>query len=157
MEVIKDDIFYAKRMLLKSSISYLNAIKQLLPPEVGIKVAKLAAENYILSYYQDVFKNTLPGSQERFDKFRKHYESYPKTSTYCEICASNKSSIIVRYKRCTYAEILYDEHLSEFASLFCNSDMIFTKALLPGVDFVRKSSIISGDNECLMIWTRTEF
>ena len=155
MKIVKDEIFFGKRVALTTTISYLKAIKQSLPRELAIKIADLAASNYMISYYEKVLAGTKPGSHERFDQFRKHYEAYPQTSPYCEIISSDTHCLAVKFKRCPYAEVLYDEGLFVFASSSCSSDISFTLELLPGVDFKRESSIINGNNECIMKWSRS--
>jgi len=154
MKIKKDKTFFNKKQVVSSSINYLNAIKQLLTEEEALKVAELAAANFMTDHYKKVLKGTKPGSQERFDVFRKHYEVYPEVCTYCEIITSNENSLEVKFKRCPYAEILLDEDLFEFAVASCLSDEAFTMELLPGIDFSRESSIVDGASECIMKWSK---
>ncbi len=154
MKIVKDNIFLEKKTALISSICYLKAIKQLLPKELALQVSNLAASNYMISYYEKVLTGSIPESKERFDLFRKHYEAYPSISPYCEIVSSDENCLVVKFTRCPYAEVLFDEHLSEFTHSSCFSDISFTKQLLPGVEFIRSRSILNGDGECIMTWRR---
>lgn len=154
MEIIKDNIFLAKKNALRSTISFLKAIKSRMPEKLAIELANEAANNFMIGVYEDVFKNTAPYSQARFDAFRTFYEAHPKTSPYCEIIESTSSCLKVRFYRCPHAEILQSENLFEFAQSSCLSDVAFTSKLLPGVEFKRESSIVDGDSTCVMKWEK---
>lgn len=152
MKITKDKIFYDKKNILRSTIAFLHAIKSKLPEELAIEVADEAAANYMISVYEEMFKGTVPGTQKRFNTFRSNYEAYPEKSPYCEILKSTNKCLIVRFTRCPYAEILSSEGLFDFAASSCLSDSVFTDKLLPGVEFTRKSSVVKGDEACLMKW-----
>lgn len=156
MKINKDRIFLEKKEALIPTISFLKAIKQNLPPDLAYQIAEEAAANYSISYYKKVFKDSRAGLQERFDTFRKNYELYPKTSTYCEILITNSSCLKVKFNRCPYAEVLQDENLFEFARASCLSDIRFTSKFLPEIKFTRESSIVEGDNTCIMKWEKPE-
>lgn len=154
MNSLKDEIYYKKRKALKSTLSFLQAIKNILEKDTAIKIANKAAANYMISIYEDVFDRTKPGTQERFDAFRKFYETHPKSSPYCEIIESTSNILKVAFHRCPFAEILKDEDLFEFAESSCLSDIAFTNKLLPEVIFSRESSIVKGDSKCIMKWEK---
>lgn len=156
MNSSKDEIYYEKRKALKSTLSFLHAIKNNLDKNKAIEIANDAAANYMISVYEDIFIGTEPTTQERFDTFRKFYENYPKTSPYCEILESNSNKLKVVFHRCPFAEILKDEDLFEFANSSCLSDVAFTEKLLPKVKFTRESSIVNGDTKCVMIWGKNK-
>jgi hypothetical protein len=154
MNVIKDTIFIEKKRNLASTLNFLNALKTKLNIEDAVEIAEIAAANHLIQHYKEIFKGTIPESQERFDVFRKYYEAYPLISSYCEIIESNKDCLKVKFNRCPHAEILSDEDLFEFAPASCKSDIAFTEELLPGVKFSRESSIVDGDKTCIMVWEK---
>lgn len=152
MKIIKDKIFYDKKNALKSTVAFLQAIKSKLPEELAIEVASEAAANFMISTYEEVFEGTEPGAQERFDNFRAFYEVYPEKSPYCEILESSNICLKVRFNRCPHAEILSSLDLFEYAASFCLSDIAFTSKLMPGVEFTRESSVVEGEDTCVMKW-----
>ena len=152
MKIIKDKIFHQKKDALVSTLSFLKAIKLHLPAETAFQIAKNAAANFSISYYQKVFEKSGHSAEERFDTFRKNYEAYPEKAPYCKILISNKKCLKVEFLRCPYAEVLQSENLSEFAPASCASDKAFTEIFLPEVEFTREKSIVDGDNTCIMKW-----
>ena len=152
MEIIKDKIFHDKKNALKNTIAFLRAIKSKLSEKLAIEVSNEAAANFMIAIYGDVFKGTEPNTQKRFDVFRAYYEAHTKKSPYCEILESNDSCLKVRFNRCPHAEILNSLNLLEYAGSSCLSDIAFTEKLMPGVEFTRESSIVEGDNTCVMKW-----
>jgi hypothetical protein len=155
MIIVKDEIFHAKKKALKSTLSFLKAIKERLPESQAIQVADTAAASYMIETYAKVFEGTEPETQERFDRFRSFYESHPKTSPYCEIMESTTTTLKVKFSRCPHAEILSSENLFEFANSSCLSDIALTKELLPGVTFTRESSFVNGNKDCVMEWKKS--
>jgi len=154
MHSSKDEIFNEKKKALRSTLSFLKAIKKNVTKSKAIEIANDAAANFMISIYRDVFEGTKPSTQKRFDAFRNFYENHPKTSPYCEILESTSKTLKVVFHRCPYAEILKEEDLFEFANSSCLSDLVFTKKLLPNVSFKRERSIVKGDNQCVMLWRK---
>ncbi len=137
-----------------STLSYLRAIDSNLPVQKAIEIADFAAANYLITYYEEVFIGTKPASQQRFDRFREHYLQHSLISSYCEVIESTKTYLKIQFFRCPFVEILEDEKLIHFAESSCKSDQAFTEKLLPGVKFNRISSIVTGENKCIMEWSK---
>ncbi len=154
MKIEKDNLFLEKKNNLKSTISFLKAIKEILPLDMAIEVSNKAASNYMISIYEDVLEGTNPDTQQRFDRFREFYEAHPKKSPYCDIMESSTSILKVRFNRCPHAEILMSEDLFQFANSSCLSDNVMTDSLLPGIVFSRESSIVNGSSTCIMKWEK---
>jgi hypothetical protein len=154
MKVTKDKVFNDKKKDLKNTMAFLRAIKSKLSAERAIEISNEAAANYMIAVYEEVFKDTQPGTQKRFDTFRAFYEAHPKKSPYCEILESTNNCLKVRFNRCPHAEILTSEGLFEFAESSCLSDIAFTNKLMPGIEFTRESSIVEGDYTCVMEWKK---
>ena len=152
MKIIKDKIFNEKKVALKSTIAFLRATKKLLAPDVALEISREAAANYMIMVYEEVFSGTKAGTQERFDAFRANYEKHPEKSPYCKILISTPELLKVRFDRCPYAEILLSMDLFEYAEGSCISDRIMTEKLMPGVKFFRETSIVEGQESCIMSW-----
>ncbi len=151
-DIIKDEIFYKKKKETAPTLCFLKALKLKLSINEAIEIADAAASEYMIQYYEDIFKDINEKTQERFNKFREHYERYPNQSPYCEVLESGSNVLKVRYNRCPLRDVLICEGLGEFAFSFCKSDATFTERLLPGVKLTRECSIVSGDKHCIMRW-----
>lgn len=119
------------------------------------KAFQLAVEgfsNYMAEYYNLILEDTQPYSQKRFDKFRKHYAKVASRIPYMQIIHSSKNILKARFKRCPFSEVMKHYRLKGFSYAFCLSDPAFTKKVLPGVKFRRKSLISKGGRYCDNTW-----
>ena len=62
----------------------------------------------------------------------------------------------VKYKRCPFFEVMGKHGLDDFSYAFCLSDIAFTEAVLPGVEFSRENMIVKGSDYCDYAWTFTK-
>ncbi|WKZ71063.1 MAG: L-2-amino-thiazoline-4-carboxylic acid hydrolase [Melioribacteraceae bacterium] len=154
MKIFRDKVYLEKKKNLLSTLSFLKAIDSNLPLQKAIEIADYAAANYLITYYEEVFDGTEPASQQRFDRFREHYLQHSLKSSYCEVIESTETYLKVQFLRCPFVEILDDEKLLHFAESSCKSDQAFTEKLLPGVKFNRLSSIVAGEQKCIMEWSK---
>ncbi len=138
------------------TVGFLTALKDNFEHERAFKIAAEAFGNYMTFYYTDILSSTREGSQERFDKFRKHYEEYAQKSDYIKIIKSTPHILKIQYERCPFSEIMAEYNLSDLAYAFCLSDYVFTEKVLPKVRLQRDSVIIKGDKYCDHTWTYTE-
>lgn len=152
MKINKDAVFKQKRNNLLSTIGFLNALNDNLSREEALNIAKEAATNFMIEHYKLIFDGTEPNTHKRFNRFREYYEKYPQISPYCEIVKSTEKYLEVNFHRCPLSEILFSENLFHFIESFCYSDYGFTKKLLPGVNFKRKTCIANSDRNCIMVW-----
>lgn len=148
-----DPIFLEKQNNMKSTVAFLRAIKKHLEAEQAALIVNEAAANYLIAVYEDVLKGTIPGKKDRFNAFRNYYEKYSDACAYCEVLVSKDDFLKVKYGRCPNAEILKSLNLFEFATASCLSDKVMTEILLPGVEFNRESSIVAGQDVCIMSWS----
>lgn len=149
----RDEIFEQSRQKHLMTVGFLTSLKDNLDPETAFQIAVDSFNNYMRNYYQLVLGTTKEGSQERFDAFRKHYESYAKKSTYCHIIESTPTTLKVKFDRCPFAEVMGEYGLSELTYAFCLSDPAFTEELLPCVAFHREHVIAKGYPICDHTWT----
>ena len=152
MKVIRDRVFEEKKTAALPTISFLKALDKKLNKKDAFKIAEEAAALFMITHYENILGDTEPGTQERFNAFRKYYETYPEICTYCTILESTPKTLKVRFNRCLMAEILYSEDLFYFAPAYCLSDQAFTEKLLPGVTYQRTKGIVKGDNSCDHTW-----
>jgi len=147
-----DSILEKSREKHLISIGFLKAIKNNFDKDVSFRLAKEGFSNYMVEYYRLILDSTKPNSQERFDRFRKHYEYLANKSSYFHIVESTEYILKVRFDRCPFAELMKLYGLEEFTYAFCLSDIEFTKELLPSVKFDRKCLISKGDDFCDNTW-----
>lgn len=148
----RDEIFEQSRQRHLMTIGFLTAIKDNLNPETAFEIAVDGFSNYMNSYYKSVLGHTREGSQERFDTFRKHYESYAEQSSYIHIVESTTTTLKVRFERCPFVEVMEEYELSDLTYAFCLSDLAFTKEILPEVTFHREHVIAKGASFCDHAW-----
>lgn len=134
------------------TVAFLEALKAHCGRDEALEIATRAFANYMTRYYTSILAETERRSQERFDKFRKHYAKYASHRSYIWIVESKTHVLQVRYERCPFHEIMVENHLGEFSHAFCMSDYSFTKAVLPGVSFHRTHEIAKGDSYCHHKW-----
>jgi L-2-amino-thiazoline-4-carboxylic acid hydrolase-like protein len=149
----RDEIFEQSRQKHLMTVSFLTVLKDNFNPETVFQIAVDGFSNYMKNYYRLILDTTKEGSQERFDTFRKHYESYAEGSGYCHIVESTPITLKVRFDRCPFTEVMGEYGLSELTYAFCLSDPAFTEELLPCVAFHREHVIAKGDPICDHTWT----
>lgn len=138
------------------TVGFLTALKDNFEHERAFEIAAQAFGNYMIFYYTQVLSSTEEGTQERFDKFRHHYEEYAQKSDYIKIIKSTPHILKIHYDRCPFSEIMAEYNLSDLAYAFCLSDYIFTKKVLPNVKLQRENVIIKGDKYCDHTWIYPE-
>lgn len=148
----KDEIYISARRNHLMVIGFLQMLTKNFNDKKSFELAKQGFANYMINYYKLVLKDTDPGSQDRFNTFRKHYESLAKQSTYLELIESSEKVLKVKFKRCPFNEVLESYDLKDYCKAFCLSDIAFTKELLPKVDFKRKCTVSDGDDFCDNSW-----
>ena len=148
----KDEIFLQSRARHLITAAFLSALKRNLTPEKAFKIASEGFANYMISYYELILSSTKRGSQERFDKFRQHYEDYARNSTYLTVIRSKPDLLSVRFDRCPFAEVMAEHGVGDLSYAFCLSDYAFTDKLLPGVKLYRTHEIVKGDQFCDHTW-----
>ncbi|MFH1428688.1 MAG: L-2-amino-thiazoline-4-carboxylic acid hydrolase [Candidatus Margulisiibacteriota bacterium] len=151
-----DEIFEECRKRYQLTFEFLKAMKKNLPEAEAFKVAEEAFAGFMTGNYQEVLKDTEPGSQERFDKFRKHYEQAAELRPYLTVVKSEPGELKVCYDRCPFAEVADSYGLEDMVSAFCLSDGAFTEAVLPGVRFERENEIARGERICDHMWKYTK-
>jgi hypothetical protein len=134
------------------TVGFLKALKDNFEHEKAFEIATESFGNYMTLYYNNILSSTMEGSQERFDKFRKHYTEYAKNSDYIQVIKSSSNVLKIQYNRCPFSEIMAEYDLSDLAYAFCLSDYIFTQKLLPNVKLQRDNVIIKGDKYCDHTW-----
>lgn len=149
---MQDKIFEQSRQRHLLTVGFLTTLKKNFDKKTAFRLAAESLSFYMLYYYQEIFKGTMPGSQQRFNAFRKHYEQYANKSTYLHIVTSTPTTLKVQYDRCPLTEVMKVYDLSEFSSAFCLSDPAFTKKLLPEVTFHRCCTIAQGARCCDQAW-----
>ena len=154
MDVIRDHIFEQKLQQSLAVLGFISSIDSNLPRKEAFNVVKEASFNFILAYYQHIFKDTLINTEERFAVFRKNYADHCQAKGYCEVVVSSRDELVVKFNRCPFAEVLYEKKLFQYAPAFCLSDIKFTEVYLPEVTFSRESSIVNGASKCIMRWQR---
>jgi predicted ArsR family transcriptional regulator len=148
----KDNVYRKAEQGHLMTIAFLSALKNSVDSEKAFEIATRGFTNYMINYYNIVLDSTIPGTQERFDKFREHYEGAAKKSSYLEIIKSESGVLKVRFNRCPFSEVMVEYGLSEYSSAYCLSDYAFTEECLPGVKFSRNHEIVKGDNYCDHTW-----
>ena len=148
----KDNVYRKAEQGHLITIAFLSALKSSVDSEKAFEIATRGFANYMINYYNIVLASTKPGTQERFDRFRKHYEEAAKKSSYLEIIKSESDALRVRFNRCPFFEVMVEYGLSEYSSAYCLSDYAFTEECLPGVQFSRNHEIVKGDNYCDHTW-----
>lgn len=148
----RDDIFEQSRIRHLITVGFLAALKEKCDPEQAFEIAALGFANYMVNYYKLVLASTRIGSQERFDRFRQHYEEYARTSNHIKIVKSEPAILSVRYERCPFAEVMAEYGVDPFLYAFCLSDYAFTEKVLPGVFLHRDHEIAKGDDYCDHTW-----
>ena len=138
------------------TVGFLTALKENFGHERAFETAAQAFGNYMTFYYTNILSSTKEGSQERFDKFRRHYGEYAKNSDYIKIIKSTPNMLKVQYNRCPFSELMAEYDLSDLAYAFCLSDYVFTEKVLPNVKLQRSHVIIKGDKCCDHTWTYPE-
>lgn len=156
VKITKDEIFEQSRARHLITVGFLKALKDNFSRDLAFKIALQGFINYMTEYYNLVLKSTEKGSQERFNRFRRHYEEYAAKCPYCNIEESTPTVLKVRYTRCPFAEVLSEYNLYNFAYAFCLSDPAFTKNVLSGVKFYREHEIVKGDSYCDHTWIFTK-
>lgn len=132
--------------------AFLSALKRNLSHEEAFQIAAQGFSNYMISYYELILSSTEKGSQERFDRFRQHYENYATNTTYITIIESNPDVLSVHFDRCPFAEVMAEYEVDDLSYAFCLSDYAFTAKLLPGVRLRRAHEIVKGDAYCDHTW-----
>ena len=132
--------------------AFLCALKASLSHEKAFEIAAKGFANYMINYYELILSSTRKGSQERFDRFRQHYEKHAAESDYVKIVKSRPHILEVRFERCPFAEVMREYNLADLTHAFCLSDYAFTEELLPGVELHRTHEIAKGHNFCDHIW-----
>lgn len=150
MEIMQDEIFKESQNRHLMTVGFLSALSENLNYDKAFDIALKAFTNYMVNFWEINLKDTLKGSQERFDKFRKHYENI--CPSYCEIIESTGSILRVCYRRCPFSEVAKFHGVFELAYSFCLSDTAMTSIVLPGVAFQRNYEIIKGDPICDHTW-----
>lgn len=138
------------------TVGFLTALKENFEHERAFEIAAQAFGNYMTFYYTHILSATEEGTQERFDKFRQHYEKYAQKSDYIKIIKSTPQILKIHYNRCPFSEIMAEYNLSDLAYAFCQSDYVFTKKVLPNVKLQRDNVIIKGDKYCDHTWIYPE-
>ena len=151
----RDTIFEQTRQKHLMTIGFLQTLKNHFNPDQAFTLAAESFSAYMKFYYQHLLRNTKPGSQKRFDTFRKHYKDCGKKTPYIQILESTPTTLKVKYTRCPFTEILNEYNLPEFSYAFCLSDPAFTKQLLPHVTFHRENVIAKETPYCDHTWTYT--
>jgi len=135
------------------AVSLLQAMDAVLDRQTALFVARHAFAEYMIAHYTNVLGGTRPGSQERFDAFRRYYEAYAECRDYIDIVDSTAKLLRVRYRRCPFHDRLTERRIGHFTAAFCESDRAFTEVCLPGVAFKRRHELATDGNPCDHEWT----
>ena len=147
-----DEIYKQTRTRHLLTAGFLSALQRNCVPETAMKIAEQAFARFMIKNYESLLAGTLPGSQERFDRFRVNYEEAAAIKGYITIVTSEPSLLAVRFSRCPFFEVMEDEGVGEFAQAFCLSDYAFTEKVLKGAEFSREHEITKGDLFCDHTW-----
>ncbi len=147
-----DKIFENSRKHHLITVGFLQMLQSNFNHKKAFKLATETFTNYMVEYYKLVLVDTNPSTQERFDKFRQHYEKVALKTPYLKIIESNTNILKTYYKRCPFFEVMKQHNLDNFAYAFCLSDPAFTKKVLTDVEFHRKHVISKGDRYCDNTW-----
>ncbi|MFH1581688.1 MAG: L-2-amino-thiazoline-4-carboxylic acid hydrolase [Pseudomonadota bacterium] len=135
-----------------STIGFLKMLKRRFSSEEAFELAKEGFANFMIESYKLILGETKPNSQDRFDRFRDHYEEAAAKKPYVSIITSEPKILKVRFDRCPFSEALAHYHLGDMVYAFCLSDPAFTKVVLPGVRFERSHEIAKGSDHCDHTW-----
>ena len=147
-----DEVYKQAKARHLLTAGFLSALQSNCVPEMAITISEQAFARFMIKNYESVLAGTCLGSQERFDRFRAHYEDAATARKYMTIVASEPSLLAARYSRCPFYEVMKEEGVGELAPAFCLSDYTFTEKVLPGVKFSRMHEITQGDSFCDHTW-----
>lgn len=148
----QDKVLEQSRQKHLITAAFLKTLKNNFSHGKAFQLALEGFTNYMVLYYELVLQGTQPGSQERFDRFRRHYKEGARRSSYFRIIESKPDLVRVQYKRCPFSEVMKENDLEDLSYAYCLSDAAFTERLFPGVKFSRKHVIIKGDRYCDHTW-----
>jgi len=148
----KDQIYHNSLNNHMITIGFLKTLKDNLSPDDAYNFAKEAFKNYMVHRWSLILADTKPGSQERFDMFRKKHEEIAMNIEYRNVLESSPNLLRVVFFRCPFAEIMNEHGLKELTTTFCLSDFSYTEEVLPGVTLTRNSVIAEGNDCCENIW-----